>query len=174
MVLGLPVHCLGKPLIVWDKLRKTLNVWGYCAGSGFDDQLLLVSTSQKMDILLLRVASAGKSMGAGRGTSVVLLLQQCSPRSPLTAETPLPVPQGREMQRLPHLFVCFSSTTAECKAVVLSPSWEGEGHIPQKILSSFSTQTRAMETAISSKSHPHLKSAQMRHTDWEGCHTTGG
>lgn len=45
----------------------------------------------------------------------LLLPQQRAPRPPLTVEIPLPAPHGREMQRLPHVFV-------GCKTVVLSPS----------------------------------------------------
>lgn len=61
-VLGLPVFCLEKPLIVWDNLRKTLIVWDNCAGSGFGDRLLLVSTSQKINVILLQAASAEKNL----------------------------------------------------------------------------------------------------------------
>lgn len=61
-VLGPPALCLGKPCVVWDNLRKTLTVWGNCAGPGFGEQLLLVSTSQNMVILILQAASAEKNL----------------------------------------------------------------------------------------------------------------
>ena len=40
----------------------------------------------------------------------------------LWQQIPLPAPQGREKQRLPHLLVWFSATTVERKAGVLTPS----------------------------------------------------
>lgn len=95
-------------------------------------------------------------MGAGREVSVVLLLQHCTPRPALKAETPLPHPQGRKMQRLPHLLVCFSTTKAEYKAVLLSPS------------------VSPLKPELWRLPPPQTPKGEMRHMDREGCQATKG